>query len=102
MNKSFFDGLQVEQVSQSFIDAHKQRSPVLQGVDLTVATGEIVALQGPSGCGKSTLLRVIAGLEPVEAGTVVWRGVGPKPQYRRIDATLVWCSRTGNFSYTKQ
>ncbi|MGO1435227.1 MAG: ABC transporter ATP-binding protein [Canibacter sp.] len=85
MNKSFFDGLQVEQVSQSFIDAHKQRSPVLQGVDLTVATGEIVALQGPSGCGKSTLLRVIAGLEPVEAGTVVWRGVNQAtvPPHRR-------------------
>lgn len=101
MNKSFFDGLQVEQVSQSFIDAHKQRSPVLQGVDLTVATGEIVALQGPSGCGKSTLLRVIAGLEPVEAGTVVWRGVNQAtvPPHRR---NLVWCSRTGNFSYTKQ
>jgi thiamine transport system ATP-binding protein len=47
---------------------------VLDGVGLTVATGEIVAVLGPSGCGKSTLLRVIAGLQDVEAGAVRWDG----------------------------
>ena len=31
----------------------------------------ITALSGPSGCGKTTLLRVLAGLQPVEAGTVI-------------------------------
>jgi len=42
----------------------------LQGVDLTVAPGELVALVGPSGCGKSTLLRIVAGLLPADAGRV--------------------------------
>ena len=37
--------------------------PVLDGIDLEVAEGEVVVLLGPSGCGKSTLLRAIAGLE---------------------------------------
>ena len=37
-------------------------------VDLTVAQGEIVCLLGPSGCGKTTLLRLVAGLEPYDAG----------------------------------
>lgn len=43
-------------------------------VDLTVRSGEIVALLGPSGCGKSSLLRAIAGIEPLAAGAIVWNG----------------------------
>jgi sulfate transport system ATP-binding protein len=42
----------------------------LDGVDVTVPSGELVALLGPSGSGKTTLLRVIAGLEPPDAGQV--------------------------------
>jgi ABC-type spermidine/putrescine transport systems, ATPase components len=44
----------------------------LDGADLTVARGEIVAVLGPSGSGKTSLLRAVAGLEPVAGGTVRW------------------------------
>jgi putative ABC transport system ATP-binding protein len=48
---------------------------VLDGVSLEVAAGEYVAVLGDSGIGKSTLLNVIAGLEPVDAGTVEFDGL---------------------------
>ena len=43
---------------------------VIHGLDVDISDGEFVALVGPSGCGKSTLLRMIAGLEPINGGTI--------------------------------
>ncbi|WP_330231996.1 amino acid ABC transporter ATP-binding protein [Nocardia sp. NBC_00508] len=43
---------------------------VLRGIDLTIRSGEVVAVIGPSGSGKSTLLRVVNHLESLDAGTV--------------------------------
>jgi NitT/TauT family transport system ATP-binding protein len=42
----------------------------LDGVDLSIAAGELVVVVGPSGCGKSTLLRIVAGLLPFSSGNV--------------------------------
>ena len=46
----------------------------LDGISLSVKKGEFISLLGPSGCGKTTLLRIIAGLTPQSAGTVVLDG----------------------------
>src|SRR3954465_4022947 len=46
----------------------------IDGVDLKVADGELLALLGPSGSGKTTVLRIIAGLEWPEAGEVSFDG----------------------------
>jgi sulfate/thiosulfate transport system ATP-binding protein len=46
----------------------------LDGVNLEVSSGELVALLGPSGSGKTTLLRIIAGLEWPEQGRVLFNG----------------------------
>jgi putative ABC transport system ATP-binding protein len=52
---------------------------VLDGVDLRVEAGEVVAVSGPSGSGKTTLLTLVAGFEPPDGGTIRL-GAGPAPE----------------------
>jgi len=58
---------------------------ILAGADLDVAPGERVGVLGPSGSGKSTLLRTIAGLQPIDAGTIQWDStdLAALPPHRR-------------------
>ena len=58
--------LQITDLHKTFADA----TEALAGVTLTIEEDEIVCLLGPSGCGKTTLLRAVAGLEPVDRGSI--------------------------------
>lgn len=62
--------LHLDRVSAGYPSAR----PVVEGVDLVVRPGEVVALVGPSGAGKTTLLRTAAGLLRPYAGTVTVLG----------------------------
>ncbi len=52
-----------------------ERVYVFKGLDLDIRKGEFTVLVGPSGCGKSTLLRMIAGLESVSGGDLLFDGL---------------------------
>jgi branched-chain amino acid transport system ATP-binding protein len=56
------------------ITLHRGRTRVLDGVSLSVAEGELVALIGANGAGKTTVLRTISGILSPTAGTVTFRG----------------------------
>jgi NitT/TauT family transport system ATP-binding protein len=79
--------------------------PVLDGIDLAIPAGGIVALVGPNGCGKSTLLRVIAGLlQP--GGGEAWIDarpiIGPDPRIGLVfqePRLLPWRSAADNITY---
>lgn len=62
-----------EQIHKTFrsgeIEVH-----ALRGVDLTIGTGEMVAIMGPSGCGKTTLLNTLSGLDSFDDGEVTIEG----------------------------
>ena len=66
-------------------------TPVLQGINMKVETGEVVAVIGPSGSGKSTLLRVICRLVPTTSGRVLVDGIPvheSKVDLRRLHRTV--------------
>ena len=70
-------------------------TPAVKNVSLDVRTGETVVILGPSGGGKSTLLRCLAGLEPVDAGEISFRGerlvaAGEQPKPGRGDIGMVF------------
>src|SRR3954469_23637332 len=55
----------------------------LAKVSFDVHAGEVLGLIGPNGAGKTTLLEALAGLIPVEAGELVWRGAPTSGTERR-------------------
>lgn len=57
--------LQLNNINKHFGEHH-----AIKGIDLAIKKGEFVVFVGPSGCGKSTLLRLIAGLEPIDDGSL--------------------------------
>ena len=65
-----------------------KQAPVFEGVSLTVAPDERVALVAPSGAGKTTLCRVLAGYERPQAGTVMVDGT-PLPEKGRCPVQLI-------------
>lgn len=67
--------LELVAIHKTFHDPFGGDWRLADGLNLTVAPGETVAILGPSGTGKSTLLKMVAGLEPLDAGQIRFAGV---------------------------
>ena len=69
--------IELENVSRTFDDGSVQ---ALRGIDLTITTGEFVAIVGPSGSGKSSLVHIMAGFDRPTGGRVLWKGAEMRAQ----------------------
>jgi NitT/TauT family transport system ATP-binding protein len=95
--------LSLRGVAKTFNDG-EQNCPALQDISFDAFPGEILCIMGPSGCGKTTLLRMVAGLEPVDAGTIrLQDGTGSGKVTAAMvfqdDALFPWLNLRDNISY---
>src|SRR5258707_15871557 len=70
----FFFFLMIRRPPRSTLFPYTTLFRSIAPTDLAIYPGQILALLGPSGCGKSTLLRMMTGLSPASAGSVLWHG----------------------------
>jgi NitT/TauT family transport system ATP-binding protein len=97
--------IDLRDVSVSFRAGRHDRLVALDGVNLVVEPGQLVALIGPNGSGKSTLLRVMAGLLTPDAGTAAIDGRpvdGPDPRVGLVfqePRLLPWRTTASNVAY---
>ena len=97
--------IELRDVAVSFPAGPGERLTALDGVDLTIEPGQIVALIGPNGSGKSTLLRVVAGLLQPERGEATLDGRpidGADPRVGLVfqePRLLAWRTTASNVAY---
>jgi branched-chain amino acid transport system ATP-binding protein len=84
--------------TSGLIAGYERDLPIVQGIDLAVQQGELVAILGPNGAGKSTFVKAIAGTVPTFAGKVKLgeRDITSTPLHQRIAQGLGFVPQTEN------
>ncbi len=88
--------------TQALVAGYEPDLPIVRGVNLTVAKGELLVLLGPNGAGKSTLVKAIAGVVPIHSGSVLLdeRDITRVPTHRKIAEGLAFVPQTENIFAT--
>jgi branched-chain amino acid transport system ATP-binding protein len=76
--------------------------PIVRGVDLKVASGELLVLLGPNGAGKSTLVKAVAGVVPIHSGKVFIdnKDITTLPAHHKVAHGLAFVPQTENIFAT--
>jgi branched-chain amino acid transport system ATP-binding protein len=88
--------------TRALVAGYEPDLPIVRGVDLSVAPGELLVLLGPNGAGKSTFVKAIAGVVPIHSGsiTLVGRDITDVPAHRKITQGLAFVPQTENIFAT--
>src|SRR6056297_1738130 len=103
MNGEEISNIRLQELAVGYEQPGQVPLEILKGVNLSAATGEMVALIGSNGIGKSTLLRTIAGFQPWFAGQIHisqrdLKKVGPKERSRIMSFVSTEVIRVPNLS----
>ncbi|AYD03797.1 ABC transporter ATP-binding protein [Neorhizobium sp. NCHU2750] len=88
--------------TRGLVAGYEPDLPIVRGIDLSVAPGELLVLLGPNGAGKSTFVKAIAGVVPIHAGHVILSGrdITNVPAHRKITEGLAFVPQTENIFAT--
>lgn len=88
--------------TKALVAGYEPDLPIVRGVDLSVASGELLVLLGPNGAGKSTLVKAIAGVVPVHSGAILLgsRDITRVASHRKIGEGLGFVPQTENIFAT--
>ncbi len=88
--------------TRALVAGYEPDLPIVRGVDLSVARGELLVLLGPNGAGKSTFVKAIAGVVPIHSGSVMLgeREITRVASHRKIGEGLAFVPQTENIFAT--
>ncbi|MBO9127530.1 MULTISPECIES: ABC transporter ATP-binding protein [unclassified Rhizobium] len=88
--------------TRALVAGYEPDLPIVRGVDLSVAPGELLVLLGPNGAGKSTFVKAIAGVVPIHSGSVMLgeREITRVASHRKIGEGLAFVPQTENIFAT--
>jgi branched-chain amino acid transport system ATP-binding protein len=83
---------------EDLVSGYEPGVPIVAGVSMRVAAGEVVAVLGPNGAGKSTLVKSVAGLVPISSGRVLCGGEDLRncPVHERVRRGIAYVPQTEN------